>query len=130
MFVGRQTVKTDDAGNAAFTFNVPGDWPGWWFAATATDLTTGDTSEFGPAVPAAPPLEFTFARLVDTAQEGRQLEAAFFGASGLRYTVLTNADLGTTNWGVFTNLTGAGGTITFRVPVSGAPYMFFWLRQP
>jgi hypothetical protein len=125
VFVARQTVDTDGAGNAAFIFSVPGDWPGWYFTATATDLTTGDTSEFGPAVPAVPPLEFTFVR-----RNGPDFEAGFYGVTGLGYSVLTNADLSTTYWGVFTNLSGAGGTTTFRVPVGNTSHMFFRLRQP
>lgn len=125
VFVARQTVATDGTGNATFTFDVPGDWSGWWFAATATDEGTGDTSEFGPALLVAPPPRFVITRL-----DGSDFEAGFPGVNGLGYTVLTNADLGTPNWGVYTNLVGTGGTNTFRVPVGTAPHLFFRLRQP
>ncbi len=62
--------------------------------------------------------------------DGADFEAGFPTASGISYTVLTNADLATTNWGVYTNLTGSGGTNTFRVPVGAAPQLFFRLRIP
>lgn len=104
---------------------MSGDWTGWWFTATATDQTTGDTSEFGPALPVVPPLQFVFTRL-----DGADFEAGFPGVPGLGYTILTNADLTTTNWGVFTNLTGVSGTNTFRVPIGAAPQLFFRLRRP
>lgn len=125
VFVARQDVTTDGAGNAAFTFDVSGDWTGWWFTATATDQTTGDTSEFGPVLPVVLPPRFVVARRV-----GAEFEAGFPGMNGVGYTVLTNADLGTVNWGVYTNLTGHGGTNTFRVPVGSAPHLFFRLRHP
>ena len=125
VFVARQNVTTDAAGNAPFSFSVSGDWSGWWFTATATDQTTGDTSEFGPALPVVPPLQFVFAR-----RDGADFAAGFPGVNGLGYTVLTNADLTTTNWGVFTNLTGVTGTNHFRAPVGTAPQLFFRLRQP
>ncbi|HEY0074570.1 MAG TPA: Calx-beta domain-containing protein, partial [Abditibacteriaceae bacterium] len=50
VYVGSQDVTTDGSGNAngSLTFsNVPG---GSFFTATATDTTTGDTSEFGQAM--------------------------------------------------------------------------------
>jgi hypothetical protein len=49
VYVGSQNVSTDGSGNAngSLTFsNVPG---GLFFTTTATDTTTGDTSEFGQA---------------------------------------------------------------------------------
>ncbi|MBK9137630.1 MAG: right-handed parallel beta-helix repeat-containing protein [Verrucomicrobia bacterium] len=125
VFVARQTVTTDGAGNADFQFDVPGNWTGWWFTATATVQATGDTSEFGPALLAAPPPRFVITRL-----DGGDFEAGFPTIHGLGYTVLSNADLGTSNWGVYANLVSTGGTNTFRVPVGSAPYLFFRLRQP
>jgi titin len=125
VFAGRTNVITDAAGNAPFAFAVEGDWTGWWFTATATDLTTGDTSEFGPALMVLPPVEFRFAR-----RDGGDFEAGFPAANGVGYSILTNADLTTTNWAVYTNLTGTGGTNTFRFPATNAPKLFFRLRVP
>jgi hypothetical protein len=44
-------VKTDSSGNASFTFSTKKKVPkGQVVTATATDQTTGDTSEFSEAV--------------------------------------------------------------------------------
>jgi hypothetical protein len=52
-FLGFQNVTTDASGNATYNFQslIPFA-TGSWVSATATDLTTGDTSEFGLAVQA------------------------------------------------------------------------------
>jgi hypothetical protein len=72
-----------------------------------------------------PPLNFVTARA-----DALEFEAGFLGVNGLGYTILTNADLTTTNWGVYTNLTGINGTNSFVFPIGNAPQMFFRLRQP
>lgn len=125
VFVARQLVNTDGAGNATFTFQTPGDWPGWWFTATATDQTTGDTSEFGPAIAARPPLEFVIARRV-----GLEFEAGFPTLAGQSYTVLFKDDLGAPDWQVLDTFTGTGAIVLLRVPVGDAAQRFFVLRQP
>jgi parallel beta-helix repeat protein len=48
-YVGSTMVTTDAAGNAIFGFGIVGNFSGQYFTATATDLTTGDTSEFSLA---------------------------------------------------------------------------------
>lgn len=125
VFVARQAVTTDGAGSADFQFDVPGNWTGSWFTATATVQATGDTSEFGPALLAAPPLRFTAVRRADGG-----FVAEFPTLAGLGYTVLTNADLGSPQWGVFTKVVGNGGVLTLRGPVPGHEHLFFQLRQP
>lgn len=125
VFVARQVVTTDGAGNADFRFDVPGNWAGWWFTATATVQATGDTSEFGPALLAAPPLRFTEVRRVNGG-----FIAEFPTLAGLNYSVLTNANLGSPQWGVFTNVVGNGGLLNLRGPVPGHEHLFFQLRQP
>ncbi|MDW8309206.1 MAG: right-handed parallel beta-helix repeat-containing protein, partial [Verrucomicrobiales bacterium] len=125
IFVARTNVTTDAAGNATFDLIVPGDWSGWWFTATATDQITGDTSEFSLATVAVPQPRFVFAR-----RDGADFEAGFPTVSGVNYAVLTNANIHTTNWGVYTNLIGTGGTNTFRIPLGTHPRLFFRLRVP
>lgn len=124
-FVDRLVVTTDSSGRAMFSFTVPGDWTGWWFTSTATRQDTGDTSEFGPALLAAPPLRFTAVRL----EEGGFV-AEFVAVAGLRYSVLTNAEPGSPHWGVYTNLAGTGGLVTLRGPLPGHNRLFFRLRIP
>jgi CSLREA domain-containing protein len=51
MFLGQKSVKTDSSGNATFTFSTKKKVPkGQVVTATATNQTTGDTSEFSEAV--------------------------------------------------------------------------------
>ncbi|MDW8381579.1 MAG: right-handed parallel beta-helix repeat-containing protein [Verrucomicrobiota bacterium] len=125
ILVARQRVVTDETGRSDFWLQVPGNWIGWWFAATATEERTGNTSEFGPAVVAAPPLAFAFVRRL-----GEQVEVGFWGLQGLRYTVWTNGDLSTSRWGAYTNIVARDGINTFRVPVETAPALFFRLQAP
>lgn len=51
-FLGFTNVTTDATGNAAFSVSLPAVAPGSVVAATATDQTTQDTSEFSNAVAA------------------------------------------------------------------------------
>lgn len=62
-YLGSTTVTTDGSGDAAFNFGAVGAFSNHIFTATATDLVTGDTSEFSASVlgdgltsgPASPP---------------------------------------------------------------------------
>ncbi len=58
LYLGSTTVSTDAGGSASFRYTATGSLFGKVFTATATDTTTGDTSEFsqafaGPADPLA-----------------------------------------------------------------------------
>jgi hypothetical protein len=48
--LGSSTVTTDAGGTAAFAFTAAGNFSGQYITATATDRTTGDTSEFSLAL--------------------------------------------------------------------------------
>ncbi|HWD94660.1 MAG TPA: M12 family metallopeptidase [Verrucomicrobiae bacterium] len=50
VYLGNVSVTTDGAGNGNFSFNTSGSFAGQVFATTATDVTTGDTSEFSLSV--------------------------------------------------------------------------------
>lgn len=50
VYVGSKNVTTDSVGNAGDSLSFSGVAGGAYFTATATDTTTGDTSEFGQAV--------------------------------------------------------------------------------
>jgi len=50
--------------------------------------------------------------------------------SGQTYTVQQNADLSTTNWIFYTNLTGNGSTAQFAVPITDAASRFFRVLLP
>ena len=68
-YAGSATITTDVIGFSTFTISVAGAFPFEWFAATATDLATGDTSEFGPSVQAHPG-SFEFSALTYSTGEG------------------------------------------------------------
>ncbi len=50
VYLGSTSLTTDGSGNGSFSFVASGDSAGQAIAATATDATTGDTSEFGASV--------------------------------------------------------------------------------
>jgi hypothetical protein len=50
VYVGSVTNATDGSGNAAFSLTLNGHFAGQYFSATATDHTTGDTSEFSASI--------------------------------------------------------------------------------
>ena len=49
-YVGTTSLSTDANGNGSFTMSDSGNFAGQYFSATATDATTGDTSEFSSAL--------------------------------------------------------------------------------
>ncbi len=73
--IGATTVTTNASGNAALTFNPSSPIPvNNWVTATATNLSTGDTSEFSNAVSALPiTMEFLTATLSVNVSAGTAL---------------------------------------------------------
>ncbi len=72
MLLGTLPVTTDSSGNASISLNLPGGLPaGLWITATATNQTTGDTSEFSNAVQAQTvSIQFATASLTVNATAG------------------------------------------------------------
>ena len=65
-FLGSTTITTDAAGDAAFTATPVSAIPaGRFVTATATDTTTGDTSEFSAAFNASPDPSVTVTEITD-----------------------------------------------------------------
>jgi hypothetical protein len=52
VYVGTANLTTDGGGNGSFSLTAGGGFAGQYFTVTATDATTGDTSEFGADVTA------------------------------------------------------------------------------
>ena len=68
-FLGTTTIATDAAGDAAFTATPVSAIPaGQFVTATATDTTTGDTSEFSSAFNASPDPSVTVTEITDVNQ--------------------------------------------------------------
>lgn len=132
-FLARTNVTTDASGATGWTFTVPDNLTGQHLTATATDLSTGDTSEFGPAVRVEPEDPGGEPGKVIWASVGREDDlfvAAFPTVAGQTYTVLYSDDLGNPNWQVLTTFTGTGEIMLLRVPVADTAQRFFVLRRP
>ncbi len=121
IFLGALTVTTDAAGHVWFTAPVAAIPPGTVVTATATNLATGDTSEFSPVgtqllVLSYPVIPFSAAPQVVT------LTAQLFSASG----PVAGAQVTFTIAGLPGKVTGTVGrngmvTVRFAVPGGQAP---------
>ena len=113
--VGSVAVTNNVGGNSVFTVNVGANYLGFYFSATATDRTTGDTSEFsadvmatnGPAVPIAPAFTtpitmtstgFTAKLSLAIGQNYRVQATTNLGAIPIAWLDLTNFTAGATNF--------------------------------
>jgi hypothetical protein len=112
VYLGSVAAATGGSGNAQFSFNAGSNFAGQYFSATATDQTSGDTSEFGFDVVAtnlpAPP-SFTgpatltstgFAAniLLTTGQSYHVQSSTNLGANPIPWVNLTNFVAGATNF--------------------------------
>ncbi len=100
-FVARKTMRTDANGKALFsvTLNEGFGITGYQFAATATDVLSGDTSEFSPVKV----ITSTLPLVVNTTQD----VIANDGQTSLREAIL------------YANSKAGADTITFNIPGSG-----------
>ena len=87
-WVDSQVRTTDLGGNATFSFAVGGAFPNQYFTATATDLTTGDTSEFSQTFQANPGV-LGFSALTFSVAEDAGPAAAMVKRTGGSYGVVT-----------------------------------------
>ncbi len=87
-FCGSATVGTDLGGFATFSVPVPGTYPYEWFSATATDLSTSDTSEFSATLQANPGT-LQFSKLTYTAEEDAGVGALTVERVGGSYGTVT-----------------------------------------
>jgi hypothetical protein len=65
-------------------------------------------------------------QIVDTRLAGGNLLFQFQTISGESYTIQTNDDLSTTNWGFYTNIIGSGTVFQFQTPVLATPARNFY----
>ena len=111
-YLASTAVNTDGNGAASFTFNVSGNFSSQFFTATATDQTTGDTSEFslgllatnGPVLPlftGTPTLTTTgfLAQIALTIGQNYHVQATTnLGALPVAWADLTNFVASVTNY--------------------------------
>ena len=112
--VGAEAVTTDSSGDATINLEVPGGVAAnGWITATATNESTGDTSEFSLGITAAPvSVEFATAYVtVDSIAEVATIEVQRAGNLSAAVSVNYATSNGTAIAG--TDYVAASGTLTF-----------------
>jgi parallel beta-helix repeat protein len=117
VYLGRVPLSTDAGGNGNFSFNASGNFLGQYIATTATDTTTGDTSEFSASVIASngPPPSITivgpFALTNGVFGFNVQLQ------TNLPYRIQATTNLaGSNSWVDLTNFTATSSPVSFADP--------------
>ncbi len=115
VYVGTANLTTDGGGNGSFSLTAGGGFAGQYFTVTATDATTGDTSEFGADVTATngpTPLSFV-GPYSWTRTNGFSFSMALH--TNQQYTVQTATNLSANPiiWTSLTNITATNTTVQF-----------------
>ena len=119
VYLGHTSLATDVSGNGTYTFNSTGSFTGQFIAATATDTTSGDTSEFSASVIAtnsvsAPPV-ITFTGPFSSSNGGFGFNATL--QPNIPYRIQATTNLSDTNaWVTLTNFTPTASPISFTDP--------------
>jgi hypothetical protein len=113
-YVGTATAATDGSGNASFALTVGGNFSGQYFAASASDQVSGDTSEFSPDVlatnGAAPP---EFVSPPGLTRTGLLMTVSLTAGQSYRVQAATNLAVEPILWTDLTNLTASGTNFSF-----------------
>ncbi len=129
--LGTLPVTTDSSGNASISLNLPGGLPaGAWITATATNQTTGDTSEFSNAVQAETvSIQFTAASLTVNATAGfATVQVVRIGNPSAQVSVAYATSNGTAVAGK--DYTAASGTLNFAPGQNAATFTVPILANP
>ena len=131
IYLGSTNLNTGSGGNGSFTFTGPGDQAGQYFTATATDVTSGDTSEFSAdvaATSAAGPIRFV-GPFTWSSANGFSLAISL--TTNLHYRVQASTNLATTNWVDLTNFTATNSPVIFQDrSASNRPVRFYRVVSP
>jgi hypothetical protein len=106
-YLGAMSVTTNAAGSASFTFNCPA-LPGTFITATATNTSTGDTSEFSNALVVSGLPQFRMAAPTVTTPESGNVTLTIERING-------SSGAASVNW---STIPGSAGTTDFA-PASG-----------
>lgn len=131
-YIGSTITTTSGGGSAAFTLTAAGNFAGQYITATATDQTTGDTSEFslallatnGPAIP-------TFTSPVTLTSTGFNAHISL--AIGQNYRVQATTNLGATPilWLDLTNFVASVTNYSFLDrTATNFPHRFYRVVSP
>lgn len=131
-YVGSTGLTTDDNGNGSFIFVTDTNFAGQYFTASATDTTTGDTSEFSLAALATnalpppqfnPPLTLTSSGFVGS--------AVLAVGQSYRIQAATNLVLIPTPWTDLTNFIATATNYLFLDPdATNYPMRFYRVVSP
>jgi titin len=129
IYLGFGLATTDGGGNASFSLAVSGNFSNQLFTATATDTTTGDTSEFSPAVPT---LEGVL-RITAVRRAGADLTIRFTTSATANYRLERASTLGpATTWTTVPgaeSVPGTGGAVTVTdTGAASQPAYFYRVR--
>jgi hypothetical protein len=128
-FLGTISVTADAAGLAEFQFTYSATWDDQWFAATARDIDTGDTSEFSAAVPVLSGL----LRITELRPSGSGALITFLTETNRHYAVQWTASLPAVSWldvPAADNVPGTGLPVTVSDPLSSnASQRFYRITQ-
>jgi len=129
VYLGFALATTDSGGNTSFSFSVSGNFSNQLFTATATDTTTGDTSEFSLAVPT---LEGVL-RITAVRRAGADLTIRFTTSATANYRLERASTLGSA--AAWTTVPGAesvpgtGGAVTVTdTGAASQPAYFYRVR--
>jgi parallel beta-helix repeat protein len=113
-YVGSVSVNTTGSGNAVFSLTAAGNFSGQYFSATATDQTTGDTSEFNADVLAtngpAPP---TFVAPISLTSTGFTTKISLTIGQNYRVQAATNLAANPIAWTDLTNFIASATNLIF-----------------
>lgn len=131
VYFGSANLNTDAGGNGSFTFAGTGGEAGQYFTATATDVTSGDTSEFSAdvvATTAAGPITFV-GPFTWNGTNGFSLAISL--TTNLHYRIQASTNLATTNWVDLTNFTATNSLVMFQDhAASNRPVRFYRVVSP
>lgn len=130
---GTITLQTDASGNGSFSIPLTGSFAGQYFSATATDATTGDTSEFSFDIVATnaastSPGDFTGPFI----WKSNEFSFSLSGATNQTYTVeaTTNLAANPVVWSVVTNVFATTAPVQIVDTNAAAPARFYRIVTP
>lgn len=128
-YLGAVGMSTDAAGFAEFQFSTPGVSGNQLFAATATDTTFGETSEFSRAVP----ILRGVLRITEVRRAGANVQVSFLTQAGIHYALDWSATLPAVSWNTVSgasNILGTGNVVpAVDHGAAGVSQRFYRIRQ-
>jgi hypothetical protein len=131
-YLGSVAANTDTFGSGSFSLSISGDLSGQVVSATATDQTTGDTSEFSPALQAlVAPAPTVFSGPFSLTSTGFLAQVALTPGQSYRIQMATNLTSGQIEWMDLTNFNATQTPFIFLDPfATNYPSRFYRVVSP